>query len=538
MVRGTRRGLYVALALVIAALLAWWLWPTGEPSWSLSLEASSPVVTPWTPARLTAHVEPNIAGPHWKWTWQEAGRTFSHEPLATNWKAGKTGPHDVSVTVESPSGTRKTASVAVTVRYRDFMSPIGPQSADALASDPAPADLPFGIEDIWVEKTEVCQGEPTRIRLTPFDERGEQKWLIPQVADSQAWETSFVVPLTQPGLRAVPVQVSDTRRPNTPDSGAATTYVMINVKDCVAPFPMFLEHHVVPPHHDYFAFSVRLLAGPAWVEWNHQSRGAPPDQLTAGRPLPTATAAAYRWSFGDGAEVVTVEPTVNHRYPAEVDRPDEAASMYSVKVVATDASGAVMATAYGAVRIANVLRELKHTSHLVQLATEQTPWSNENADGSRTAEVTLVNIDSAETVTLDGDANVAFKPCDGGAPTNRKLALREIFPSLVLAPKQRLSGKFKLSKTDLASTCWADAEVSGLTTPGSLRALGFFTLDAGKHPTRIYDEEETALMMKVMDLLGHPPAVTDDQIRQLEDEGKIPRGVLLRPHTDVTNETR
>jgi PKD domain len=527
----TRRGGILGVLVLAALLVAYLLWPKREATWTVAIESDHVAVTPWQTTQLVARIEPSIEGTEsWHYTWQDGGRTFATTKTPP-WRSGTTGEHHLHVTVVSSSGRTATAELAIDVLYKPFVSPIGPQAASELASDPAPANLPYGIEDIWVEKSEVCQGEPSRIRLKAFDKRGEQKWLVPQVADSQAWETSFVVALSEPGMRAVPVQVSGTE-------GAATTYVMIEVKDCVAPFPMYLDHAAIPPHNDYFSFSARLLDGPGWVAWSHQGEGGPLDQPMTGHVLPIAKAAKLRWTFGDGTAVTTTEPTVNHRYPAEADRPDEAATTYAVQAEAIDDKGAVMATAYGGVRVVNVLRDLKHTNHIVQLVTDQTPWSTESADGSRTADVTLLNIDPTETVSLDPEVTVALKPCDGSTPTTRKLALHDVFAVPVLHPRERAVGHFTLPKDEIARICWADAEIAGHTSPANFRAVAFFTLDAGKQPAHVYDEEQTKLMMKVMDLLGNPPAVSDDQIRQLEDAGKIPRGVLLRPHTDATSPLR
>src|SRR5262249_20614014 len=127
------------------------------------------------------------------------------------WRSGSVGDHRLEVAVESPKGTRASASVVIPVRYKSYYTPDGMPDLSKLPQDPAPKELPFGIADVWVEKEHVCQGEPTRIRLTPFDKRGEEKWLIPSVAGQQAWEAPFVVPPSPPGLRLVPVNLFDNR---------------------------------------------------------------------------------------------------------------------------------------------------------------------------------------------------------------------------------------------------------------------------------------------------------------------------------------
>ena len=90
----------------------------------------------------------------------------------------------------------------MTVRYREYYSPETARiEKPETLPEAVPKELTFGIADVWVEKSQVCQGEPARIRLTPFDARGagEAQWLTPVVNGVQAWEAPFLVPLGTPG---------------------------------------------------------------------------------------------------------------------------------------------------------------------------------------------------------------------------------------------------------------------------------------------------------------------------------------------------
>ena len=257
-----RRWVY-SLATLLVLCLAWLLWFRTEPAWSASLTADQDAVTPWEVVQLTAHVEPASVLTRrsgWDWTWKSDGITFSHAPGSAPWKEGKAGDHEITLMLYSPWGTTRTVSTTVTVRFRDYYSPVG-HSPDFsnLVRDPAPSGLPFGIKDVWVEKTHVCQGESSRIRVTPFDRRGEESWLSPIVNGQPAWETSFQTPLAHPGPRLIPIVVADPRV----KSGQAQTYVYIEVEDCVAPFPMYVNHVVIPPKNDNIAFKINLFNGPA-----------------------------------------------------------------------------------------------------------------------------------------------------------------------------------------------------------------------------------------------------------------------------------
>jgi hypothetical protein len=519
----TRRAVRIVagLALASAALVAFLVWRKGEPKWSVVVEAEDTTVTPWMTTRLAGKIAPKRAldRPGWHWTWTDNGTTFATETMVTEWKGSTLGTHDLSLSVASPWGTRRTASVAVTVVYKEYVTPIGPQAGSTLKSDPTPAALPFGIKDVWIEKRSVCIGEPTRIRLTPFDRRGEEKWLIPEVGDSAGWEGVFVPSLTELGVRAVPVQVADYRETAGSRGGAASTFAMIEVKDCMAPFPMYLTWRSIPPKQEYVRFDARLFDGPAWDRWSET-----PTRENA--PPPIAHAASYRWDTGDGRSVTTGEPTLSHQYPPEAERPDELATTYAAKVEALDPSGNVMATAYSHVHLRNALRELKHNDGVVQLVTEKVPWSDLNEDGSRTVAVTLVNIDLTETVTLASDADVSLKACDGEKATHRAVALSSIFGDSVLAPKQRIQGRFTISKEDVDAICWADVALKGKTSPGQFAATGYFGLDCGKQSQKVASREKGHLLVKAMQLLGNPSHVSMDDVHRLEDEGKLPRGAL------------
>jgi hypothetical protein len=526
MTSGRRSG---AWAIAVAVLLAvFWLWQRREPSWSVSLIGDpGPAVTPWQPVHLVAGLAPAGAAKRrwwktgeWKWQWESDSIPFSVRGPEVDWKSGKVKDHRVTVTVESPWGTKKSASMSLTVRYADYVLPDSPQiqkpNLSALPKDPNPEDLPFGIADVWVEKTQVCQGEPTRIRMTPFDKRGRDKWLVPVVAGQQAWEVAFQVPPTHPGVRIVPVSLFDSGMKGG-HVASVDTYVYIEVKDCVAPFPMFIEHRPIPPSDDDVAFRLTLFDGPAWMKRLND----------AGAPSAAAHAASFRWSFGDGASATTAEPSARHLYPAEVDRADERATLYKVRVDAIDGAGAVMATSYAAVELPNHLRQLKQEQNLLQLVTEQRPGGQDDPNGSRYTDVVLVNLDDSETARL-GDVKIRLTSCDGKELGERTASPSTVFQKLVIAPHARISGRFSLPKAGLAGACYANAEVSGESEPGRLKVLGFFQLVTGDPPGVPLTDAQEEVLQKAKALLGNPKVVTTDDLRRLEDEGKIPRYALTR----------
>ena len=520
----TRRRWLIALA---GLFVVFWLSQRREPRWTVSLVADQDSATPWQRVHLVADVAPASAAKSrwwkwgkWQWQWESDSIPFSIRGPEVEWKSGKIGDHAVAVTVESPWGTKKSASVRLAVRYRDYVLPDSPmiQKPDLslLPIDPNPEDLPFGIADVWVEKNQVCQGEPTRIRLTPFDKRGREQWLVPVVAGEQAWEAAFMVPPTHPGVRLVPVSLFDAgMKGGRVDS--IDTYVYIEVKDCIAAFPMFIEQRSIPPRDDDIAFRLTLFDGPAWLKRLKDHNA----------PSAAAQAAAYRWSFGDGTTATTTQPFASHQYPSEIDRPDERATLYKVRVDAIDGAGGIMSTSFAAVFVPNHMRQLKQEQGLLQLVTEQAPEGEEDASGSRYADIVLTNMDATETARLS-DMKIRFASCDGKDIGERSAAPSTVFQNLVVGPRAKIFGRFGLAQSDLAGVCYANAEVSGESEPGRLKVLGFFQLTTGEIPGVPLTEAQEEVLQKARELLGNPKVVTIDDLRRLEEAGKIPRYVLTR----------
>ena len=98
--------------------------------------------------------------------------------------------------------------------------------------------------------------------------------------------------------------------------------------------------------------------------------------------------------------------------------------------------------------------------------------------------------------------------------------------------KGRIKGRMTISKSQADGICWADARVGGESEPGQFKVTGFFALDTGHSKGIPLSPEAQETMNKALELLGKSGdqagsvIVTNDEIRKLEDEGKIPRGIL------------
>ena len=378
----------------------------------------------------------------------------------------------------------------------------------------AGTSLPFEIAEVWVEKRSVCQGEATRVRVTVNDSRGEQRWLRPNIAGIGAWEIAYVPPLGATGPQTIHVQVIDDglhRRGLEADA-------FVEVSDCVAPHPIVVLQRTLPPDAEAIAFSAIVFRGPDLAPWMR----APADRRG---DVPKADVSSYVWDFGDGTRATSRDGRTSHRYPAEPDRGDELQTTYPVKVVALDGDGQPLGTGYTTVVQRNHVRELARNMGVLQLLAAVPPGPAATGDdGSRYVDVVLRNLSRTETARMS-DVTVAYVDCDGRNTSTRSLSPDAVFADSVVPPLGTVPGRLTMAADD-AEVCSVSARISGSSRPGDLRVTGTFALDPGHRGRQRASESQAVVLRKAQSLLGNPGVITMADVQRLEEDGKIPRGLL------------
>jgi hypothetical protein len=513
-VRTKQRAIVAAVVLAATtALLLWWRWPTR--AWTLWVEASDSDVPPWTSVDLSATLAPRDAPRrplHWQWT--DDGEEFSNEGPDVPWRSGEIGSHRIEVTAVAADGVRHHASIEVTVRSRPYVTAAGTHMAPPPAPPRVETTVPFRIADVWVEKRRICQGEPTRVRMTAADARGQEKWLRPNIDGQQAWEITYVPALLPPGLQRIHVSlIDDLLGRHLVESDA-----YVEVEDCITPYPVFVQARHVPPYPERVALVAAVMRGRDWQLWSQRRAG---DDAA----IPKADVARYRWTFGDGTTETSTEPRIDHVYPDEASRGLERATDYRVMVDALDDAGQKMGSGYVTVSLVNAYRNLERTAQTLQLVATVAPGPARTEDDTRTLAVTLRNIDPGETAHLSRLA-LRFVGCDGKSITERQADVRSVFAEDEVPPRGTIDGKLGVATSDLHDVCAVDARLDGTSRPGGLRVAAFFAMDPGGRRGRALDERQAAAMAQLNDALGDAGVVTLEMIRKLEDEGRVPRGAL------------
>jgi hypothetical protein len=266
-------------------------------------------------------------------------------------------------------------------------------AASEMSADDRP-ELPFHITGIEVEKSVLCRGEQTVVRMTgTHEDPAEQLLLQPLINGSPGWEAPIHLNERVPGR--YPVTVILRGRPGDPDPGQTKTFY-VELKDCVAPFNIKLRSTPIDHLLDTYSFEAAVVSGPAYdkrisTDW----MGLPPP------PLSPVDVDSYLWELGDGTSETTREPTIRHRYPSEEERPEgEATHAYFVRVSALDRSGQLMGSAGDVVVLRNTYRELALLYKRIQLRADNPPLAQPGRGQGRIA-ITLKNLDPSETAILE-----------------------------------------------------------------------------------------------------------------------------------------
>jgi hypothetical protein len=507
----TGRRLFSAIAVLLAAILVLYL-TRREPQWSVVVRADRTETAPWTPVRLTAVLTGAPADTtRWRFKWSADDGPIASSGDTAVWRSGNVGDHRLELRVTSPAGTEHVAVL-------DLPVILGPIVAEGLgaAAPPPPTPTSLGsaiqITNVEVEKSEVCQGEPSIVKATANVE-GSDRDLVMVIDGQRGNQVPFMRLAGQPGLHRVRVVVFDRRKGHTGES--QETDAFITLKDCYQEDAMALLATKAPPTPDEYT----LKAVFANVE-NLQKMGA--DVTVPSDPRATA----FRWSFGDGQTLVSREMTVNHVFPHEVDRPDKREQTYLVTLEALDSAERVLSRANTSVTLTSMFNELKDRFSKLELHAEYVTLPM-HEEGKYTQDVTLVDPDPKETANLTG-LSLELRDCQGASVETREVSPGTFFPSNSIPPRGRLSGRMVLTDGDMKGRCFVHVSVAGISEPSRYQVEGGYLMTIGSPvgTKPIHDPAQVAALDLARRLLGNKQLVTPEDIQQLEDQGKLPPGLF------------
>ena len=373
-----------------------------------------------------------------------------------------------------------------------------PRRGATLLPIDAPAAAPV-IDEILVEKQEVCEGEENLITVKAHTPDGQDDAFLHYFIGVSRGRS---VPVRQagpfPASGRPPLEVRVFGRNNVATSAPLPQYT---VKACQVDHILFVDAQQVPNAVEEISFTARI---------NATKPGGPPLRI-----------GSYRWTFGDGgAPVVTGVPVVSHRFRPQ--NPDALYSDFLVRCEAVPDRGPSVVGRY-ALQLRNPEFDSLYYYKTLMLSVELTPRFPElGADGRVVQKVRFYHYRS-ESVTLDRVriSHVTSLTENGGASEER--SPREALGAFEVPPGDGIETTLVLDTGRHPNKVMIDYDVEGHTADGVPARGHVSVMRPPATPTpdngdRITDPQLTRRILRARERLGRP-FVNHQDLIDLERQG-------------------
>jgi hypothetical protein len=364
------------------------------------------------------------------------------------------------------------------------------------AQPPPPA--PPIIDEVTVEKQEVCEGEENLISVKAHTPGGKDDaflhYFIATGPGASVPVRAFLPP--EGGDVPGPMQIMVFGRDNVVTATAVPRYT---IKRCRPQRRLLLTARQMPNAQEELEIEARVLeVGPS-----------PPLRVTA-----------YKWSFGDLAAAVTKQPSVVHRFvPRDPD------ALYADYLVTCEAVGADGRSVVGRTPLSlrNTEAENLRYNNALVLSIELTPRFPElDGQGKVVQRVRLYHHRSAPVV-LDR-ARITYVAADrNAAEPGRDVSVGEVLGTDEVPPGPGVERGFELDTRAHAGAIMVDYDLEGHTAEGIRAVAHFSVMRPPATPTAESGDEvvDPLLKQKILrarERLGKP-FVNDEDLLQLERDG-------------------
>jgi hypothetical protein len=384
-----------------------------------------------------------------------------------------------------------------------------PEPAKLIAGAPTVPDPQPIIDEITVEKPEVCSGEENLVGVKAHTENGTDQYLH-YVIDGQMG-ASYPVRLWRNDRGLVGEHtITVFGRGNTSITVPLPDYT---VKDCRPERMVLVDRRLRPNTQSEFDFTARLVA---------------PFDIHAGTaraaaPLKPLAVRSYTWSFGDGARETTDAPTTAHSYESRAQT-----SLYSYFVVGVELQAEHGQVLSGRTTLAliNPAFEALAVKQTVALMISLTPrFPQLDSDGVVRQTVRLWHHDAAP-LSIDRVLRTKYYRDGLGQST-----AESIDPAGMLGSTKIPIGPSGVNvQVDLDTNVEPDVlavtyRLDGMSEGGYPVSGSFSIMRPPPRPTRANSAPVTDAMLKAKILaaraLLNKDVVSDEDIWQLEREGKL-----------------
>jgi len=377
---------------------------------------------------------------------------------------------------------------------------------------PRPSDPPPVIDEIAVEKTEVCSGEENLVTVHAHTVDGTDAFLHSVVDGAMGASVPVRLWLDESGRVQGNHSVTVFGKANT-----AVTVALpdVRVKDCQPARVVGVEEHLLANSWADFDFVARVVTLPP--------RGATDAPRSPGAG-DTFTATSYAWSFGDGETATTSAPIATHSYEGRAQ--ETLYSYFTVGVEVRSKDGRTL-TGRTTLPLINAAFESLARKGIIQLLIALDPRFPDLGSDGRIVQRVRIWHTRPDPVTIESVAVTKYFETGSGQARPEPVDSAGVLGTSVIPP-----GKEGVTATVVLDTV-ADPGVfsvtyrlagrsrEGLPVMGSFSVLRPPPRPTAENSQRVNDPTLTAKIRAAREILGKD-VVSDEDIWQLEREGRFP----------------
>jgi hypothetical protein len=387
---------------------------------------------------------------------------------------------------------------------------------------PRPSEAPPIIDEVTVEKPEVCSGEDNLITVRAHTLNGTDEFLHYVVDGAMGSSVPLRLLLGDEGRVEGQHTITVFGRTNAAVTVPVPEY---KVNACQPERIVVVEPRVAANTWSDFDFVAKVVALPA-----------PAPGIRGEGSHRAFTPVSYSWSFGDGDAATTSGPAVSHDYERRAQ--DSLYSYFPVRVDVRDASGAVL-TGRTTLPLINQAFEAFAQKGIVQLLVALDPRFPELGSDGRVVQSVRLWHTRAEPVTIDAVALTRYFEGAAGETPPQAVAVAALLGGTTVPPgKDGITTSVALDTITEPGVFSMTYRLSGHSRDGHPVMGSFSVMRPPPRPTAdnsqpVVDPVLKAKIVAARQMLGKD-TVNDEELWQLERQGRF---ADIVPTTDAPEPT-
>jgi hypothetical protein len=387
-----------------------------------------------------------------------------------------------------------------------------PPAQRALAAPPASPprpDPPPVIDDVVVEKPEVCSGEENLVTVRAHTVNGTNEFLHYVVDGAMGSSVPLRLLLGQDGRVEGKHSITVFGRGNVATTVPVPEYT---VKDCQPQRIVTVVSHVRPNSWSDIELGARVVTLPQ----------PDPRVRTLGSAAPFV-AASYVWAFGDGETATTATPFVSHDYEGRSQ--DTLYSYFTVRVDVLSTKGETL-TGRTTLPLINPAFEALKQKGIVQILIALDPRFPELGPDGRVVQKVRLWHTRPDPVTIDAAAVTKYFEGASGETAPESVAVAGLLGSTTIPPgKEGIVATVVLDTITEPGVFSETYRLSGRSVDGHPVMGSFSVMRPPPKPTAessqaVLDPILKAKIVAAREILGKD-VVNDEDLWRLEREGRF-----------------